>query len=155
MTSYKLSLFADYFQIYLMDSDSNEDTSEIWTDEAFTLKLGILPNTVSIGTFRNVDVPLEIEIHDSKPDIDLNDWDHASVGFVNIKSGHCAVFGCTEYLPDAKIIMIEPGDYSLLSLAAGLDSITTEWEEANDLYKVVLWPSSAREYRALKTYENT
>ncbi len=43
-----------------MDAEADDDISEIWTDEALNLKLGILPNTLAIGTFRNVDVPVEL-----------------------------------------------------------------------------------------------
>ncbi|OJI46550.1 hypothetical protein VVATL9824_02601 [Vibrio vulnificus] len=31
MKSYKFELFADYFQLYLMDVEASDDTSEIWT----------------------------------------------------------------------------------------------------------------------------
>lgn len=155
MKNYKLELFADYFQVYLMDTEADDDTSEIWTDEALDLKLGILPNTLAVGTFRNVDVPVEVEIYDSEPDIDLEEWDHASTGYFTIKSGSCAVFGCTDYLPDAAKIEISLGKYAVLSLAKGLGSITEEWEDADDFYKVLLWPSSTEEYKSLKSYENT
>ena len=138
-----------------MDVEADDDTSEIWTEEAFKLKLGILSNTLAIGTFRNVDVPLEVEIFESEPEVNLEEWDHASKGYFTIKSGNCAVFGCTDYLPDAAKIEIKPGTYSALSLAKGLGSITEEWEDADDLYKVILWPSFNEEYKALKNYENT
>jgi hypothetical protein len=155
MKNYKFELFADYFQVYLMDTEADDDTSEVWTDEALDLKLGVLPNTLAVGTFRNVDVPVEVEIYDSEPDVDLEEWDHASKGYVTIKSGCCAVFGCTDYLPDAAKIEIKPGAYAAISLAKGLDSITEEWEDADDAYKVILWPSSIKEYKALKSHENT
>lgn len=155
MKNYKFELFADYFQIYLMDAEAEDDTSEIWTDEALDLKLGVLQNTLAVGTFRNVDVPVEVEVYQSEPDIDLKEWDHASKGYFTIKSGSCAVLGCTDYQPDAAKIEIDPGVYAALSLAKGLDSITEEWEDADDIYRVILWPSSIKEHKALKSYENT
>ncbi len=45
-----------------------------------------------------------------------------------------------------------PRVYSALSLAKGLDTITNEWEPAEDLYKVILWPSNKREFKQLKSY---
>jgi len=138
-----------------MDAGVEEDTSDIWTEKALNLKLGILPNTLAIGTFRNVDVPLHLEILDEEPNVNLEEWDHVSLGYFSIKSGQCAVFGCTDYLPDAQKIEMCPGTYSAFSMAKELDSITEEWEEADDLYKVILWPSSANEYKAVKGYENT
>ncbi|WP_444922795.1 hypothetical protein ACJJH9_11265 [Microbulbifer sp. DLAB2-AF] len=155
MKKYKFELFADYFQVYLMDVEADDDTSDIWTEEALNIKLGILPNTLAIGTFRNVDIPLEVEIHDSQPEISFEEWDHASIGYFTVTSGQCAVFGCSDYLPDAEKIEVAPGKYSAISLAKGLDSITEEWEDADDLYKVILWPSAASECKALKHYENT
>ena len=52
MKNHKFELFADYFQVYLMDIEADDDTSEAWTEEALNLKLGILPNTLAVGTFR-------------------------------------------------------------------------------------------------------
>ena len=150
MKKYKFELFADYFQVYLMDIEADDDTSEIWNEEALKLKLGILPNTLVVGTFRNVEVPVEVEIFESEPEINLEEWDHVSKGYFTIKSGSCSVFGCTDYLPDAAKIEINSGMYSALSLAKGLGSITAEWEDADDLYKVILWPSSSEEYKAIK-----
>ncbi|WP_020411244.1 hypothetical protein [Microbulbifer variabilis] len=155
MKKYKFEIFADYFQIYLLDVEADDDTSDIWTDEALNIKLGILPNTLAIGTYRNVDVPLEVEVHDSEPEISLGEWDHASIGYFTVTSGQCVVSGCTDYLLDVAKIDVAPGKYSAISLAKGLGSITEEWEDADDLYKVILWPSATSECKALKHYENT
>lgn len=121
-----------------MDVKSNDDTSEIWSKEALENKLGILKNTLAIGTFRNVDVNVEIESCESEPTVNLEEWDQVTIGYFEIFSGECAVFGCTDYLPDAKTITLNPGNYAALSLAKGLNAIVTEWEAAEDLYKVML-----------------
>ena len=155
MKSLKFKLFADYFQIYVMDDGADDDTSEIWTDKALDLKLALAENTIAIGTFRNVDVSFEVEIHESEPLINLDEWDHVSKGHFNVKSGRCAVFGCTDYLPDAARIEMQNGDYSVLSLAKGLDSITTEWDDADDYYKVMLWPSPQKEHESIKRDKST
>lgn len=155
MKSHKFELFADYFQVYVMDDEADDDTSEIWTDKAFDLKLALAENTVAVGTFRNVDVSFEVEIHDSEPVVNLDEWDHVSKGYFNIKSGKCAVFGCTDYLPDAARIEMPNGTYSVLSLAKGLDSITTEWDDADDYYKILLWPSPNTEYENIKRHQST
>ena len=152
---YEFELFADYFQIYLRDVESKDDTSEIWSEEALSSKLGIMPNTLAVGTFRNVDVLLAVEVYDTKPDITLEEWDHIAIGYFTITSGKCAVFGCTDYFPDARKIDIKPGHYSVYSLAKGLDTITDESQDADDFYEVLLWPSSEEEFRSLKAYANT
>lgn len=155
MSIHQFDIFADYFQLYLMDDGADDDMSEIWTDKALDLKLAVAKNTVAVGTYRNVDVNFELEVLESEPQVDLNEWDHASLGFVSFPSGRCAVYGCTDYLPDAKRIGLPKGNYALLSLAKGLDSITVEWEPADDLYKVILWPSDSKDWRSLKRYEIT
>ncbi|MGB3495887.1 MAG: hypothetical protein WBA57_24370 [Elainellaceae cyanobacterium] len=155
MKSHKFELFADYFQVYVMDDGSSDDTSEIWTDKALDIKLALAENTIAVGTFRNVDVQFEIEIHESEPVVKLDEWDHASKGYFKVKSGKCAVFGCTDYLPDAARVEMPNGDYSILSLAKGLESITTEWDDADDYYKIVLWPSPKKEYESIKRYSST
>lgn len=155
MGLYHFELFADYFQFYLMDVKSTDDTSEIWSKEALDNKLGILKNTLAVGTFRNVDVNVEIELCESEPTVNLEEWDQVAIGYFEIFSGECAVFGCTDYLPEAKTITLKPGNYSALSLAKGLNTIVTEWEAAEDLYKVILWPSNQREFKVLKNYHVT
>jgi hypothetical protein len=155
MSIHQFDIFADYFQLYLMDDRADDDTSEIWTDEALDLKLAVAKNTVAVGTYRNIDVKFELEVLESEPQVDLNEWDHVSLGFVSFPSGRCAVYGCTDYLPDAKRIEFPKGNYALLSLAKGLDSITVEWEPADDLYKVILWPSDSKYCKSLKRYEIT
>lgn len=155
MTSHKFNLFADYFQVYLMDDEADDDTSEIWTEEALDLKLGIAKNTLAVGTFRNVDVDFEVEVFENEPQLNPVEWDNISKGYLSISSGKCAVFGCTDYLPDAKRINLPKGDYAVYSMAKGLDSITEEWEDADDYYKVILWPSSTKEYKSIKRFENT
>ena len=154
MTVQKFELFADYFQLYLADDGSEIDTSEIWNDESVRLKLAVAKNTLAVGTFRNVDVQLEIEILDNAPSIDISEWDHVSQGYLTITNGKCVVYGCTDYLPDAQRVSLPSGEYSALSLAKGLSTITEEWEDADDYYKVVLWPSTEKEYKSLKCYEN-
>lgn len=78
MKNHKFELFADYFQVYLMDIEADDDTSEAWTEEALNLKLGILPNTLAVGTFRNVDVPFEVEICESEPEVNLKEYQGGS-----------------------------------------------------------------------------
>lgn len=155
MAIYQFRLFADYFQLYLMDEIAEDDTSEIWTAEALDAMLAVSENTLAIGTLRNVHVNFEVEVLQEKPKINLDSWDHASLGYVSFPSGKCAVFGCTDYLPDAKRIELPKGSYAALSLAKGLASIETEWDDADDFYKVILWASDNREFKVLKRYKHT
>jgi len=68
MKSFKLSLFADYFQFYIQDETVTGDLSDAWNEEAVGRLLAIAPGTIGVGTVRNMDVPVVVEIHDHEPD---------------------------------------------------------------------------------------
>jgi hypothetical protein len=102
--------------------------------------------------YRNVDVRVEIEILGAQPSIDLSQWDHAVEASVSLPTGRLVVMGCTAYLPEAPRIDVSPGTYQLLSLAGGIETINTEWEPADDLYRVYLWPGESRKPQCLKRW---
>ncbi|MFH1987676.1 MAG: hypothetical protein ABIK25_08625 [Pseudomonadota bacterium] len=136
-----------------MDEKSEDDFSNIWTEEALAHMLAVAPTAVCPGTLRNVDVQVEIEILDSPPTIDFTQWDNVVEASINIPSGKLVVMGCTGYLPDAARIEVQPGSYQLLSLAGGIESIQTEWEPANDIYRVYLWPGQERKPHLIKRWQ--
>jgi len=153
MSIHKFQLFADYHQVYIMDEKSDDDTGEIWNEFSSDIHLAIAKNTVAVGTYRNVTIPFEIEVVNEEPLINLDAWDHISQGYFSVISGKCSIFGCTEYVPDADIISIPIGDYSIYSLAKGLNTIKTEWEDAEDYYKVIMWLSSKKQHQLIKKYD--
>lgn len=148
------TVFADYFQFVLMDESSQDDFSVIWTEEALFRMLAVAPTAICPGTLRNVDVSVEIGVLDRVPDIDLSKWDNAVEASLRIPSGKLVVMGCSGYLPDAPRINVAPGTYQVLSLAGGIESIQNEWEPANDLYRVYLWPGTARQPHLLKRWQH-
>ena len=136
-----------------MDEKSEDDFSTIWTDEALDRLLAVGINAVCPGTLRNVDVTVEIEVLNAPPSVDLTKWDHAVEASINIPSGKLVVMGCTGYLPDSTRIAVKPGSYQLLSLAGGLETIKTEWELADDLYRVYIWPGMSRTPNLIKRWQ--
>src|ERR1700694_5884035 len=97
MQRHDLQLFADYHQFYLLDDDSKYgDLSEAWTDEATERLLAVAPHVVGVGTVRNVEVPVTIEVHESRPPIDLSTWDQVNLASLQIDTGRVAVAGCTD-----------------------------------------------------------
>ena len=150
---HRFTVFADYFQFVLMDENSQDDFSTIWTEEALHRMLAVAPTVACPGTLRNVDVSVEIEILEQAPVIELSAWDNAVEASIYIPSGKLIVMGCTGYLPDAPRISVSPGTYQLLSLTGGIDTIQTEWEPAEDQYRVSLWPGPVREPNLLKRWQ--
>lgn len=151
---HRFTIFADHFQFVLMDENSQDDFSLIWTEEAQNRMLAVAPSAVCPGTVRNVDVPVEIEVLDQSLEIDFSAWDSAVEASINIPSGKLVVMGCTDYLPDSPRISVSPGHYQIVSLAGGIDTIKNEWEPAEDLYRVYLWPGPAREPNLLKRWQS-
>ncbi len=68
---YKLNLFADYFQFYLQDEQSDGDLSQSWTEQALSNMLAVAPSVVGVSTVRNMDVPVELKVIDSQPNDNL------------------------------------------------------------------------------------
>jgi hypothetical protein len=146
----KFKFFADYFQFVLMDESSEDDFSEIWTDEALERMLAVGELAVCPGTLRNIEVDVEVRVVPTEPSINVAAHDHVVEGSIEIPTGKLVVMGCTEYLPDAQRIELSPGTYQLLFLVDGVDSIKTEWEPAEDKYTVYLWSGQLRAPKLLK-----
>ena len=142
MSTERLELFADYFQFVLLDEQCEDDFSAVWTPEALQRMLAVGDRSISVGTLRNVTVSVEVHVVEAKPNIDLSRFDHAAEASFSVPSGRLAVLGCTDYLPDAKHLEVLPGHYQVLSLASGVDTIVNEWDPAEDLYTVYLWPGA-------------
>jgi hypothetical protein len=148
MTNFKL--FADYFQFYIQDEAADGNLSEAWTNEAVSRLLAVAPGVVGIGTVRDMDVPVSVEILDNEPCTDLDRWDLIVECTLEVKSFNLVIAGCTDYFPDAARIPISPGIYRLRACYAGLTSVSEDGLEGNDCYQIQLWPAVAIEPRVLK-----
>jgi hypothetical protein len=142
MTQHRFELFADYFQFYLQDDDQElGNLAEAWTPEAVDRLLAVAVGTVGIGTVRNMDVPVTVEVHDGEPQPELESWDHIAECDLEVKSGRVVVAGCTDYFPDAARIPVAPGLYRVRASYGGLDSLSEDGLEGSDRYRVQIWPS--------------
>jgi hypothetical protein len=106
---YNLTIFADYHQFYIQDEKADGNLSESWTEEATTNLLAHAPGTIGIGTIRNSDVPVMIEVIKSAPDDTISAWDQVIECSIDINSGKIVVAGCTDYFPDAQRIPVKQG----------------------------------------------
>lgn len=104
MATTTLELFADYFQIYVMDDDSEATETgigDMWSEQAFLDRLAVDEHALAIGTAVNVTVDVTIDLLTDQPDDDSDDFDHVVEASLNLASGRLVVLGCTDYLPDA------------------------------------------------------
>lgn len=150
MKQFKLKLFADYNQFYIQDEKAEGDLSGSWTNEATANLLAVAPGTVGVGTVRNMDVPVVVEIYEVDPGFTSADWDHVNECSIDVPSGKLVVAGCTDYFPDAKRIDLTPGTYSVRILYQNLTKLSEDGLEGDDTYTVMLWPGSPTPARVVK-----
>jgi hypothetical protein len=150
MKSFELTLFADYFQFYIQDEAATGDLSQAWNEETTDRLLAVAPGTVGIGTVRNMDVPVTVEIHEHEPDDDSPEWDHVVEASLDAASGRIVIAGCTDYLPDAKRTEVAPGSYRVRASYGALDTLSEDGLSGDDRYRLQLWPAAAIAVRILK-----
>ena len=150
MATHSFDLFADYFQFYVQDEHAPGIDSDAWAGEATDRMLAVAPGAIGVGTVRNVDVPVTIEILEAEPTRDFENWDHITECSLATSSGKLVVAGGTDYFPDAARIDIAPGTYRARISGGDFDSVAKHWESGEDRYRVQLWPGSAIEPNVLK-----
>jgi hypothetical protein len=146
-TSY--TIFADYSQFYICDGGHPGDWSDLWNDATTADRLVSLPDTVVFGTDRNFTVPVEVIVHDAEPATSalLAAADHAVLCGITLKTNDARIAGCTDYLPDAARLDIQPGTYGVLYALHGLKSVTGL--EGDDRYDIHLWPCATAPARTV------
>jgi len=139
MSTYTYKLFADYHQFYLQDQNASGDLSDAWTDQAVADLVALAPGTIGVGTVRNMFVPVRVQVSPNPPPIDLEPWDHVVECDIDVPTGQLVIAGCTDYLPDAARIKVEPGHYRARINYGGLDTLSEDGLEGADRYELVLW----------------
>jgi hypothetical protein len=150
MNRYDLKLFADYYQFYIQDETADGSLSEAWTDEAVGRLLALAPGTVGVGTVRNADVPVSIEVLDREPSFDAEQFDHVVECSIAVESGCIVAAGCTDYFPGAARIKVRPGFYRVRVSFEGLNSLSADGLGGNDQYHLQLWPAPTGSIAILK-----
>ena len=144
------NLFADYFQFYLQDEAVDGDLSDSWTDEAVTRLLAVAPGTVGVGTVRNMEVPVTLELLASEPPLDVAIYDHIVEGSLSVGGRNLVIAGCTDYVPDAAKIQIEPGSYRVRACFSGLEALSEDGLDGEDRYHLQIWPAPPAEVAVIK-----
>jgi hypothetical protein len=147
---FEFSLFADYFQFYLQDESVKGDLSESWIQEAVDRLLAIAPGMIGVGTVRNMNVPVVVEIAEVAPDDDMTQWDQVNECDLEVQSGRVVIAGCTDYYPDAARIELSPGPYRARVYYGKLNALSADGLEGDDHYKVVLWSAVPGPLKVIK-----
>lgn len=109
MISAELKLFADYYQIHLLDDGSVTDLGDAWTDEAVLDGLAVATDTIAAGTTVNVNVAVTLELPEAAPEDDSAEFDHVAEASLQVPSGRLVIMGCTDYEPEAARFKVAAG----------------------------------------------
>jgi hypothetical protein len=62
------TIFADYYQVYLVDESLEWYHPEMWYEAIYdNERVAVARGVIGISTVRNLDVPVDVEIHQSEP----------------------------------------------------------------------------------------
>lgn len=150
MRRIEYELFADYFQFYLQDESAEGNLEASWSEEAVARLLAIAPGTVGVGTVRNMNVPVTVEILDAEPAPDFDLWDHVTECSLDVPTGRIVIAGCTDYFPDAARIDVPPGTYRTRVSYGSLNTLSEDRLDGEDRYRVQLWRGTPMEPRVLR-----
>jgi hypothetical protein len=147
---FEFDLFADYFQFYLQDENATGDLSESWTPEAVERLLALAPGTIGVGTARNMNVPVVVEIVDSAPDVDTAVWDQINECSIDIPSGRLVIAGCTDYFPEARRMELPAGTYRARVYYGNLAALSANELDGDDHYRIVFWRAELDSLKIIK-----
>lgn len=143
MQTIEFSVFADYHQFYLQDDDERfGNLSDAWTPEATERLLVVAEHVVGIGTVRNMEVAVRIEIGSQLPNLDPSQWEKVNRTSLVCDTGRIVVAGCTDYFPDARRLNVTPGTYDVLVGYKNLQSLSEGGLEGDDSYHIFLAPKN-------------
>jgi hypothetical protein len=143
-------VFADYHQFYLWDKGMTAEAPVDYTDEDVRCRIKTGPYVVVIQPERNMNVSVEVEIHDADPGFDDAEWDHIAEASLDLPTGRLQVHECTGG-PVAEFL-VAPGWYRVRSLHGGFATIDESGLEGADRYRVILWPAPQDDVRVVKQW---
>jgi len=140
-TTFRLEVFADYFQILIHDEINDVDMSCIWTESNLRNMVVEDDGALGIVSARNMSVPVDILFQEKEPPVALDGWDHIVSCGIRLDTGVMVVRGPSDYLPDAQRVIVAPGYYAARVSISGFASISDDGLDGEDIYCVSLWPS--------------
>ena len=96
-------------------------------------------------------VPVRVSLHSQEPAFDLSNYDQAVRASVTLPTGQLQVHECT----GGEVLKwkVTPGTYCALVLFAGLDTLSSDGLEGQDVYHVALWPGEPVPLQVVKQWQ--
>lgn len=140
MSEQEFSIFAEHFQFYVQDKDTDNLLSIYWDEVSREDLFAQADEIIGVATVRNMEVPVCVEILERKPKNEaLDDWDHVVQSHLTLPSGKLLVTGPTSDLEEAWTTTLQPGLYGVRVYYGSLDEVDAEGFEGDDFYKIALW----------------
>ena len=147
----RLAIFADYYQFYVWDpEESGRQAPEQWSEQDVADRVKAVPGVVVICPVRNMNVPVEVGIWDSEPQVIFDGWQHVIEAPLATK-GLIEVHECTG--GSHACFRVEPGDYTVRALYRGLDTLSVDGLDGKDFYEIQIWRSSCAGLRVIRRWE--
>ncbi len=151
MARHSLTVFADYHQFYVWDAGTNPLAPEDYTDDDVRRMVKVASNVVVVQPVRNMEVPVELEVHARDPGFDAGHWDHIAECALDLHTGRLQVHECTGG-PQLDL-SVAPGTYCVRVLFAGLGTLSDDGLDGADRYCVELWPGTSRDLTIIKQWD--
>jgi hypothetical protein len=135
-------VFADYHQFYLWDRSMYPQAPEHYSKEDIVNRINCGPHMVAIVTVGNETVSVRVELHDSEPDVKVEDWSHVVEVSISVPSGQLQVHECTGGA--VADFAVAPGDYRLRSHLR---------MDAEEFHCIALWPAAMGGLQAIKRFQ--
>ena len=87
MAPYSVKVFADYHQFYVWDAGAQPAAPEDYSAEDVERRVKVAPHVIVVQPVRNMEVPVELEVHASDPGFDEAQWDHIVECSLDLPSG--------------------------------------------------------------------
>jgi hypothetical protein len=147
----RLRIFADYHQFYVWGAESSQrHVPEEWTDQDVAHRAKIAPGVVIICPVRNMEVPVSVGIREGEPPLILDQWQHVIEAPLSV-NGRIEIDECTGE-PQAGFT-VPPGEYTVRALYRGLDTLSEDGLEGDDLYEIQIWKAPCAGLRILRCWD--
>ncbi|HYK54241.1 MAG TPA: hypothetical protein VEV38_11975 [Candidatus Eremiobacteraceae bacterium] len=139
---FEFTPYAGWNQVHLKDETSTDDLSMQWTPEAVARELAIGDRVLGIGTYRDTNVPFEVDVFEKPPDpVGGESWDRINDVTIDVQSGALVLWGCGEYWPTSPRISVKPGSYAVRIFYGGKDTLSEDGVDGADHYRIWIWPN--------------
>lgn len=151
MKRHEVKVAVDYHQFYVWDAGVEPQAPEEYTDEDVRRLVKVSPHVVVVQPVRDGSVPVQLEIHESDPSVESDDWQHIVECTLDLPTGKLQVHECTG--GPVLDVEVQPGVYNVRVLITGLDSLSEDGFDGDDVYRVILWRGEPRLLRVVKQWE--